>query len=157
MAGQHGGYRQPAHPAVVSGPGAHSRRTDGNFQTISTVPGQDYGEAKQQAAAQRLAPMAGKEPLPTPTPVSRPEAQQQASDFQMPQYSGGDFGAPSARPNEHISTGAPFGDTPGPEVLSQSAPSVPTGALTQMLQQMSATDTTGLIGKLYQMAAQRGV
>lgn len=156
MSNGHGGHRTPAKPAAVSGPGAHSRRTDGNFQSVSVAPDQPYGAVKQQMNEQRIAPMAGKEQLPTPTPVSQPT--QSADDFQMPAYSGGAFNAPSARPNEPITAGAPFGDGPGPEALSitpQAA--MPTGAMTRLLQQMSATDTTGLIGQLYAMAKQRGV
>lgn len=153
----HGGHRTPTHPAAVSGPGAHSRRTDGNFQSVSTVPDQPYGAAKQQAAAQKLAPMAGKEPMPTPSPVSQP--QEQPSDFQMPAYTGGAFNAPSARPDEPVTAGAPVGAGPGPEVLNQQAPALPPvrGTMSTMLQQMSATDTTGLLGQLYLMARQRGV
>lgn len=158
MANGHGGYRRPANPAPISGPGAHSRRTDGgpghtDYQSISTVPNQGYGDRKAQADAQRIAPMAGKEPLPTPTPVSQP-----AEQPMMPAYSGGAFGAPSSRPNEPITAGADFGDGPGSDVLFGGGTVAPaSGSMTQLLQQMSATDTTGLLGQLYQMARQRGV
>ena len=37
MANGHGGYREPANPAPVSGPGALSRRTDGQMK--GPVPG----------------------------------------------------------------------------------------------------------------------
>lgn len=39
-----GGYRKPAKPAPVSGPGAHSARTDGGVAKM-TMPNAEYGEA----------------------------------------------------------------------------------------------------------------
>lgn len=39
-----GGYRKPAKPAPVSGPGAHSARTDGGV-TKMALPNAEYGEA----------------------------------------------------------------------------------------------------------------
>jgi hypothetical protein len=48
---EHGGYRRPTNPAPVSGPGAHSRRTDG--QPMVDLPDAQYGEnaAFQEAQA----------------------------------------------------------------------------------------------------------
>lgn len=56
----HGGYRRPANPAPVSGPGALSRRTDGGpgQQPIRELPDADYGEAKDFREMQQAAPMA---------------------------------------------------------------------------------------------------
>lgn len=58
MADGHGGYRRPAHPAPVSGPGALSRRTDGR-QPQMVAPGGDYGDRKEMMQMQAGAPMSG--------------------------------------------------------------------------------------------------
>lgn len=154
MAESHGGYRKPAHPAAVSGPGAHSRRTDGNFQSISTVGDQAYGQRKTDQDAQRTAPMGGADPMPKPAPVGAGGGEQ--SDFQMPAYQGGAFNAPSARPDEPTTAGAESGPGPGPEALSappQMDAGQGTGAMTALLQKRSASDTTGILGQLL-LAAQ---
>lgn len=147
----HGGPRTPAHPAVVSGPGAHSRRTDGNFQTISTVGDQPYGQRKADQDAQRIAPMAGAQPMAKPAQVPD-QSGGQAQPTQMPQYQGGAFNAPSGRPDEPVTAGAESGPGPGPEALAAPPPANPdaqgTGQMTALLQRLSATDTTGILGQL---------
>ncbi len=155
MANGHGGPRTPANPAPVSGPGAHSRRTDGrpgDAQSMSTVPDQPYGDAKQQMADQRIAPMGGAPQMPPPPNIAASDA----SSPQQPQYGGGPLNAPSGRPHEPVTAGAELGPGPGPSVLPNVA-AQPTGAMTQMLQQLSATDATGVLAALYQTAQQRGV
>lgn len=146
MAAEHGGYRKPAHPAPVSGPGAHSRRTDGGpAQVISTMGGQDYGQRSADQAAQQAAPMAGTAPMPDPAQVS-PQGQQMLSN--QP-YSGGDFLRPSERPDEPITAGADFGPGPGSEALHiQPSPAQGTGAMTRLLTNLSSTDTTGVLAPL---------
>ena len=42
MADGHGGYRRPTNPSPVSGPGALSRRTDGQ-QPTQDLPNAKYG------------------------------------------------------------------------------------------------------------------
>lgn len=155
MANGHGGPRTPANPAPVSGPGKFSKRTDGHpAQVLSAAPDQEYGAMKTQLDAQRLAPMAGTSPLPKPAPV--PSGNGGAP--QMPQYSGGPFNAPTARPNEPVTAGVDIGPGPGSEALTfqpiqQGAGS---GAMSAMLQRLSATDTTGILGKLMLAAQARG-
>lgn len=51
-----GGYQAPSKPAPVSGPGALSRRTDG--QPRVQLPDAEYGEQKTYQAQQRAAPAA---------------------------------------------------------------------------------------------------
>ena len=112
---EHGGPRTPAHPAPVSGPGRLSRRTDGGIthQQISAVGDQAYGEAKAQKDAQRIAPMAGADPMAKPA-VAPPGA----GGGGMPAYAGGDFAGPSQRPGEPITAGVDIGAGPGPEAMS---------------------------------------
>ena len=55
MADSRGGYRKPANPAPVSGPGRMAKRTDG--QPARYVPGLDYGEGQELMTQQQAAPM----------------------------------------------------------------------------------------------------
>ena len=55
MANGHGGDRVPANPAPVSGPGAMSRRTDG--QGARYMSGGQYGEGQELMDLQTSAPM----------------------------------------------------------------------------------------------------
>ena len=89
-----GGYRQPEHPAPVSGPGSLSRRTDGGpGQPVRDLPNPSYGDRKDFREIQGSAPMEG---ASTPAP-STP------------------FDAPSQRPEEPVTAGAAAGMGPGPE------------------------------------------
>jgi len=75
--------------------------------------GQTYGKRKQQEDAMRAVPMA---PSPTGTaqPVRRPTPN-----------AAGSLTAPTARPNEPITAGAPFGEGPGP--MGAGIPMMPSG------------------------------
>lgn len=101
-----GGYRKPANPAPVSGPGKLSRRTDtGPTQSMQQMSANGvYGERKALAEMQSSAPMQGNPtpniPAPTvsasaPAPTRQPVA--------------GLFD-PTQRPEEPITAGMPFGD-----------------------------------------------
>ena len=162
MADGHGGKRTPDHPAVVSGPGAHSRRTDGGpgaKQVLSAAPDQEYGAMTQQLNDQRTAPMAGATPLPPAAPVPTG----QGAPAQGPAFSGSGFADPSTRPNEPVTQGADAGPGAGPEAMSFAPPTgaagmgPTTGAMTRMLQGLAATDSTGVLAALLQNAQARGV
>jgi hypothetical protein len=151
---EHGGYRKPAHPAPVSGPGKYSKRTDGGpAQVLSAVPDQGYGEQKAQMDAQRLAPMGGTAPLPPAPTVSAPSAGGGSAPPSLPLH------APTQRPGEPVTHGVDIG--PGGSASALSLPAgggeMPSGYLTNMLASMSATDMTGTMAKLYEIARQRGV
>ena len=90
---------------------AYGNRTDLNMP-ISTVPGQDYGKAAVQQAAQRAVPMAA-------SPSSIP-AQSQAPAAPMPQPGSLPHLEPTQRPNEPVTTGLPFGLGAGPEAMGPS-------------------------------------
>lgn len=69
---QHGGYRKPANPAPVSGPGALSQRTDGgpaDTQAAKYVSGLPYGEGQALMDIQSAAPMAAAAETPQPAPI----------------------------------------------------------------------------------------
>lgn len=87
--GQHGGYRRPENPAAVSGPGSLSARTDGATEMVPSGGG--YGDRKAMEEIQGGAAM-----LP-------PRASLPALD------------APSARPGEPVTAGAPVGPGVGPQ------------------------------------------
>jgi hypothetical protein len=90
-----GGARQ-GKPGV-----AHLNRTDLNVAKLpaAAAPGQTYGQAGEQIAAQQQMPQA-------PQPSTAPEQQQ--SEPILP-GSLGPLHAPTARPDEPLTAGAPFG------------------------------------------------
>ena len=97
---QQGGYRKPNNPAPISGPGALRQRTDGGgTQPATYIPGLPYGQGQETYNNQVAAPMAGN-PIPQmemPTPLM----------------------APTARPNEPITSGINMGDGPGSEAMGR--------------------------------------
>ena len=116
MAKQQGGYRRPANPAPVSGPGKLSRRTDGGPSSKSAVQGVremsgggKYGERKALEEAQSGAPMAGNQ-MPTQSPVM-------SAVPSGPPVTG--LFDPSQRPNEPVTSGLPVG--PGRTPAAQMA------------------------------------
>jgi hypothetical protein len=153
---EHGGYRKPANPAPVSGPGKYAKRTDGGpAQSISAAPGQPYGDKKAEMAAQRIAPMGGSAPLPTPP---SPQGGDQAPPS-MPAFTGVPLNAPTQRPGEPITHGVNIGPGAGSEALNLPAPTGPqgTGAMSALLGRLSASDMTGALAPLLQAAQARGV
>jgi len=135
-----------------------SKRTDSGRpgQVISTVPGQDYGDAGQQHAEEAIAPMQSAEAgVVAPVQSAAPEPQGGGAP-----YAGGDFDRPSERPGEPVTEGAALGPGAGPEALqlpNQSNVAPADGAMTAMLSQMAATNTTGVLAALYEAARKQGV
>lgn len=155
MANGHGGYRKPAHPAPVSGPGKYARRTDGGpAQVISAAPNQPYGEAGAQREAQRLAPMGAADPMPQaaqPTP-------DQMQAMRLPEFNGPALTAPTQRPDEPITAGVDIGPGPGSEILNlPNGGPQGTGAMTALLQRVASTDITGALAPLLTAASARNV
>lgn len=106
MAGR-GGYQAPARPAPVSGPGAMSRRTDG--QAVRNPGGLPYGDNQELASQQAAAPMSG---TTVGTGAPGPTAPMVPLTRMSP-----DLYAPTDRPDEPLTAGVPFGPGPGPEAL----------------------------------------
>lgn len=134
-----GGYQKPRNPAPVSLPGRLSRRTDGGpQQTTTEMTGMGYGENADFNEIQSSAPL---------------RAAQTAASARQPRRSGrapmGPMAtplmAPTQRPNEPVTAGAPFG--PGRTVsdadrdMQMRASRRPSVAET--LARVSAYDTTG--------------
>ena len=78
--------------------------------------GQTYGKATQQIEAQRAVPM-GRSPVETTAAQAARRPQPAAP---------GSLIAPTARPNEPITAGAPFGEGPGP--MAAGIPMLPPNA-----------------------------
>lgn len=100
MADGRGGYRRPANPAPVSGPGALSQRTDGRQPTMD-LPNAKYGENAAFRDAQQAAPMS----------ESGPDLSQIVP-----------LGAPTERPDEPISAGLSGGPGAGPSIPNTQSP-----------------------------------
>lgn len=124
---EHGGYRPPANPAPVSGPGALSARTDG--VPAGQVTGLAYGTNgplnEMAASAPMAQPGSG---LPSIVPLD----------------------AESAFPDEPITAGAPFGPGPGPRMQNG-------GRITDLLQQLMGDDIVGAIEEMFLDAEARGL
>jgi hypothetical protein len=89
---------------------SYGNRTDLNMP-ISTVPGQDYGKAAVQQAAQRAVPMSS-----SPEP-SVAQMQSQSPAASLPKPGSLPHLEPTQRPNEPVTTGLPFGPGAGPEAM----------------------------------------
>lgn len=118
MANGHGGSRVPSNPAPVSGPGALSQRTDG--QAARYMSGGQYGEGQEMMELQTSAPMSEQS---SPAPRARSGGRAAPA----PQQSITPLFAPTERPDEPITAGAPFGPGPG---AAQATP-VPRGKVAQ--------------------------
>lgn len=106
-----GGYQKPSAPAPVSGPGAMSKRTDG--QAARYVSGLPYGDGQELMTTQQAAPMSGSAPGTGGGGV--PLAQMSPDLFATTDY-----------PEEPITAGANFGPGPGMGSMGNPMPDGPT-------------------------------
>lgn len=93
MAGK-GGYQAPENPAVQSGPGSMSQRTDGgpaSKQAARYIAGGNYGEGQEMMDIQTSAPMAA---TPDVSPTSASQMQESMPQTAIP------FNAPTQYPDE---------------------------------------------------------
>ena len=110
---------QAEKPAMTSGPGALSRRTDGgpaSKQAIRYESGMPaYGDAQALMDMQASAPMAKTNIPPRPAPASSMQPQQggQAQLQPQPQQPIVPLTAPTQLPNEPVTAGAAMGAGPG--------------------------------------------
>lgn len=143
MAEGQGGYRRPSNPAPVSGPGAMSKRTDG--QGAKYMAGGEYGEGQEMMDLQTSAPM-------SKAPEMRP-SRGRAAQAPAPQGSGvTPLFAPTERPNEPITAGAPFGPGPNPTPRRRT----PGRTFASTLEKLLPFDRDGSIARMYDMAQRRG-
>jgi hypothetical protein len=107
-----GGMRPNApqnNPANINPLGGNGQSGSGT-QAATYIPGMGYGQGKALMQQQEGAKLAG----PTPTP----KAATPTVSRTMPMPEARPLTAPSDFPNEDITTGAPIGNTPGPETLA---------------------------------------
>ena len=144
MAEQQGGYRRPSSPAPVSGPVALSRRTDG--QGAKYMAGGQYGEGQEMMDLQTSAPMSK---APEQPRMRKPRSARQIVDDGMqvtPLF------APTQRPDEPITAGAPFGPGIGP-----AAQRVVEGRVSSRLLELAAYDESGDLGFMADVLIARGL
>jgi hypothetical protein len=147
MAEQQGGYRRPSSPAPVSGPGALSQRTDG--QGAKYMAGGEYGEGQEMMDLQTSAPMSK---APEQQRMRQPRSGRQVVEEGMrptPLF------APTERPDEPITAGAPFGPGLGPSTMTQ--PMVRPGVVSTRLYQLAPSDATGELRRYADILAARGL
>ena len=109
-----GGPRTPSSPAVASGPGAQSQRTDGgpaSKQAARWVAGGDYGDGGLMGLQQGATMAASGTPGSTPAPAG----QQGMPAPQGPPVT--QLTEPTQRPDEPVTSGADAGPGPGREAL----------------------------------------
>jgi hypothetical protein len=126
MAEGHGGMRRPSNPAPVSGPGALSRRTDG--QGAKYIAGGEYGEGQEMMDLQTSAPMSKAPAAPRPRTGRQVVSEEMAPPTPL-------F-APTERPDEPITAGAPFGPGPGPAA----SPATPNGRSDMILKYLPSLE-----------------
>lgn len=144
MANGHGGDRVPANPAPVSGPGSMSQRTDG--QAARYMSGGPYGEGQELMDLQTSAPMSKTE---TPPRVRGRATAVRGGSGDVASVT--PLFAPTERPDEPITAGAPFGPGPGP------APSASSGeTIADSIAKFLPYDTDGTIASLHLLAKLRG-
>jgi hypothetical protein len=112
MANGHGGYRKPTNPAPVSGPGAHSKRTDGK-QPKMALTGGNYGDGTDFNQIQSGAPLAQTSQTPAPAqPVQGGQVQGPLAGQSFTPLS-----APSTQPGTPVTDGAASGPGAGVEAI----------------------------------------
>lgn len=144
MANGHGGHRQPSNPAPVSGPGSLSKRTDG--QGPKYISGGEYGEGQEMMDLQSSAPMSK-----TQAGSAQPRMSRQAAAQAAPQQQVTPLFAPTQRPDEPITAGAPFGPGPGPVTNRYN------GTLSRRLSLLAQYDSSGDLSFMADVLSARGL
>lgn len=147
MANGHGGSRTPRQPAPVSGPGQLARRTDGGpQQTAVPMTGMAYGENADFNDIQSSAPMAAAPSVSNARVRNTSPTGQSAAATPL-------F-APTGRPGEPVTAGAPFGPGPGPS-QTMNMPTKP--RLSDTLGRVSSFSSDPTLKALADMLSRRGL
>lgn len=144
MANEHGGMRRPSSPAPVSGPGALSQRTDGGPAKPAYVSGLPYGEGQDFYDLQTSAPLGAE--AAKPRSRSGTGSPQGSAPAPTPLF------APTARPDEPVTAGAPVGPGPGWQPAAPNQES-----LTAIYSRMLANDPSGDTAYLLALAQRLGL
>lgn len=130
--------------------------TQPQAQPKRELPDAKYGENKAFEAAQDVArptDALALPPAPAPTQFGGAPAQE-AGPSPMPELTG--FAAPTERPGEPITAGAPLGAGPNGMALGPQAP-MPVGRLSQTLAESVAADNSGVIAELVEYFDRMGL
>lgn len=131
MGDKRGGYRRPENPAVISGPGALSQRTDGSpSQPATYISGLPYGQGEATYNQQTAAPMAGTVEMPEP---------------KLPPIVS--LTEPTQLPNQPISYGSSWGEGPGPSQIQMPRATEVNAA--NIIYRMMQYDTSGALEAVY--------
>jgi len=109
-----GGLRTPNNPAVSSGPGSLSQRTDGGpagKQAARWIAGGDYGDGGLMGIQQGAQMAASGTPGSTPAPSGQQGMPAPVGPAVTP------LTVPTQRPDEPVTSGADSGPGPGREAL----------------------------------------
>lgn len=143
-----GGARTPQNPAPVSGPGRLARRTDGGpSQTTVPMTGMAYGENADYNDMQSSAPLAA-----TPS-VSNTRARKTSPTG--PSVAATPLFAPTARPDEPVTAGAPFGPGEGPAPSAVMTPARP--AISDTLDKVLAFTNDQSVAAIIDTLRRRGL
>jgi hypothetical protein len=149
MAEPWGGKRTPASPKPVSGPGRLSQRTDGGPQQVQAqMSGMPYGENAEFNTMQSEAPMSA-------TPAMRPSRGGRAASGGA--RSGSPMSplfAPTQRPDEPLTAGAPFGPGDGPPM---SFPQSQRSQVSSTLSKASQYSKDSTLARMAEIFARRGM
>lgn len=121
-------------------------------QPMRELPDAKYGEGKAYEEQQRVAPTVVEQAMPpAPSPSQMAPADQAAPATPMNMI--GPLAAPSARPGEPVTAGAPYGA--GPSNLGVSPQTLPQRRLSETLQEYAAADPSGTIAQLAWMLSEQ--
>jgi hypothetical protein len=144
-------------PAVVSGPGPYSKRTDTGGQPIVSLPDPDYGEATEYRDMQKGAPLSDsasdgpKAPYPSDMAAGVPQPQTETAGPERVPLP--DLFAPGD-PNMPVTAGAALG--PGPNEVSGGLANPPAYSVSQQLSQYAAGDGGDAVAWLANTLAKMG-
>ncbi len=131
--------------------------TQPQVQPKRELPDAKYGENKQYEASQDVARPSDAQALP-PAPAPSEFAGQAQAPGQEPaplsELVG--FAAPSERPGEPVTSGAPLGAGPSRMAMGPNAP-MPVGRLSQSLAESVAADSSGVIAELVEYFDRMGL
>lgn len=130
--------------------------TQPQVQPKRELPDAKYGENRDYEASQDVARPSDAQalaPAPAPTEFAQGTPSPEV-DSPLPELTG--FAAPTERPGEPVTAGAPLGPGPSGMALGPNAP-MPVGRLSQALAESVAADSSGVIAELVEYFDRMGL
>ncbi len=131
--------------------------TQPQVQPKRELPDAKYGENKAYESAQDVARPSDAlalPPAPSPSEFAAGPAPQEGAAAPLSELAG--FGAPSERPGEPVTAGAPMGPGPSTMAMGPNAP-MPVGRLSQTLAESVAADPSGVIAEMVEYFDRMGL